>query len=133
MRNIQDKKNSLKEQDKSELSTAKNVQKVAVEPKFLPYLIHNDNLDDLLKKYSNFDKIMAIVIGTKPDFYKQAPVLIESVKQGLPSFIISTGQHYDDLLGYGIKEFALDNFIACDLQIRGDLIQKSSDQFPFCK
>ena len=127
MRNIQDKKNSLKEQDKSELSTAKNVQKVAVEPKFLPYLIHNDNLDDLLKKYSNFDKIMAIVIGTKPDFYKQAPVLIESVKQGLPSFIISTGQHYDDLLGYGIKEFALDNFIACDLQIRGDLIQKSSD------
>ena len=81
----------------------------------------------MLGKNRTFDKILAIVIGTKPDFYKQAPVLIESIRQKLPSFIISTGQHYDELLGYGIKEFELNNSIACDLQIRGDLIQKSSD------
>ncbi|MDN5844966.1 MAG: UDP-N-acetylglucosamine 2-epimerase [Candidatus Nitrosocosmicus sp.] len=127
MGNIKDKKKILKAQDKSERSPFKNIEEIALDPKFLPYVIYNNNLDDMLTKYSNFDKIMAIVIGTKPDFYKQAPVLIESVKQGLPSFIISTGQHYDELLGYGIKEFELDNFIACDLQIRGDLIQKSSD------
>ena len=101
--------------------------KIYVDKKFLPILINTKNLDSLFSKNSMYDKALAIVIGTKPDFYKQAPLLIESIRQGLPSFIISTGQHYDDLLGYGIKEFDLQNSIICDLQIRGDLIQKSSD------
>lgn len=94
---------------------------------FLPTIVYNNNLNDLLSKNNNFEKVLAIVIGTKPDFYKQAPVLIESIRQKIPSLIISTGQHYDELLSYGIKEFELESFIACDLQIRGDLIQKSSD------
>jgi UDP-N-acetylglucosamine 2-epimerase len=102
-------------------------EKVDVDKKFLPVLVNKKNLDSLFSKNPDFNKALAIVIGTKPDFYKQAPLLLEAVKEGLPSFIISTGQHYDDLLGYGIKEFDLQNSIACDLQIRGDLIQKSSD------
>jgi UDP-N-acetylglucosamine 2-epimerase len=36
--------------------------------------------------------------------------------------VIDTGQHFDDLLGFGIKEFELQNFVACNLQIRGDLM-----------
>ena len=72
-------------------------------------------------------KVLAIVIGTKPDFYKQAPLLLEAKRENLPAFIISTGQHYDDLLGYGIKEFDLNDSIACDLNIRGDLMEKSGD------
>lgn len=104
-----------------------NSEKINVDNKFLPILINKKNLDSLFSRNSAYDKALAIVIGTKPDFYKQAPLLIEAIKQGLPSFIISTGQHYDDLLGYGIKEFDLQNSIICDLQIRGDLIQKSSD------
>ena len=114
-------------QDKLEPSHIDNLEEIAADPMFLPYLVHNRNLDELLTKDHNFDKVLGIVIGTKPDFYKQAPILIESIRQGLPSFIISTGQHYDELLGYGIKEFDMENSIACDLQIRGDLIQKSSD------
>lgn len=108
-------------------SSIPKVEEIAIDPKFLPILVYNKNLDTLLSRNSNLEKVLAIVIGTKPDFYKQAPVLIESIKQGLPSLIISTGQHYDELLSYGIKEFELENSIACDLQIRGDLIQKSSD------
>ena len=102
-------------------------EKVNVDKKLLPILINKKNLDSLFLKNSSLDKALAIVIGTKPDFYKQAPLLIEAKRQGLPAFIISTGQHYDDLLGYGIKEFNLQDSIICDLQIRGDLIQKSSD------
>lgn len=102
-------------------------EKINVGEKLLPILINKKNLNSLFSKKSDLDKAMAIVIGTKPDFYKQAPLLMESKRQGLPAFIISTGQHYDDLLGYGIKEFDLQNSIICDLQIRGDLIQKSSD------
>jgi UDP-N-acetylglucosamine 2-epimerase len=102
-------------------------EKIDVDKKFLPILVNRNNLDSLFSKNSIYNKALAIVIGTKPDFYKQAPLLIESIRQGLPAFIISTGQHYDELLGYGIKEFDLQNSIVCDLQIRGDLIQKSSD------
>ncbi len=53
--------------------------------------------------------------------------MLEAQKENLPAFIVSTGQHYDDLLGYGIKEFNLTDSIVCDLNIRGDLMTKSSD------
>jgi len=105
----------------------RNFDSLKVDKEFLPIRINNVNLETIFSKDNDFNKALAIVIGTKPDFYKQAPLLIESIKEGLPSFIISTGQHYDELLGYGIKEFDLENSIVCDLQIRGDLMEKSSD------
>ena len=98
-----------------------------IDKEFLPIRINKTNLEAIFSQDNDFNKALAIVIGTKPDFYKQAPLLIESIKERLPSFIISTGQHYDELLGYGIKEFDLENSIVCDLQIRGDLMEKSSD------
>ncbi len=112
-------------------SKQKNINRkfdtLKIDKKFLPIKINNPNLETIFGKDNEFNKALAIVIGTKPDFYKQAPLLIESIKEGLPSFIISTGQHYDELLSYGIKEFDLENSIVCDLQIRGDLMEKSSD------
>ena len=86
----------------------------------------------LLSKTVNVAKkqnspVLAIVIGTKPDFYKQAPIVFEAAKQGLPVIVIDTGQHFDDLLGFGIKEFELQSFVACNLQIRGDLMEKASE------
>lgn len=71
--------------------------------------------------------ILAVVTGTKPDFYKQAPLVVEAQKAGVPVFVINTGQHFDDTLGFGIKEFRLDDHIACNLQIRGDLMEKASE------
>jgi UDP-N-acetylglucosamine 2-epimerase len=41
--------------------------------------------------------------------------------------VIDTCQHFDHLLGFGIKEFELQNFVACNLQIRGDLMEKASE------
>jgi UDP-N-acetylglucosamine 2-epimerase (non-hydrolysing) len=115
---------SIRDGHKNILSKFDNLK---IDKEFLPIRINKTNLEAIFSKDNDFNKALAIVIGTKPDFYKQAPLLIESIREGLPSFIISTGQHYDELLGYGIKEFDLENSIVCDLQIRGDLMEKSSD------
>jgi UDP-N-acetylglucosamine 2-epimerase (non-hydrolysing) len=94
----------------------------------LPVKIYSDLLSKVLhlaKKQNS--PILAIVIGTKPDFYKQAPIVFEAAKKKLPVFVIDTGQHFDELLGFGIKEFELQNFVSCNLQIRGDLMEKASE------
>jgi UDP-N-acetylglucosamine 2-epimerase len=88
----------------------------------------SDNLDSVFAK-ARRDKspVLAIVTGTKPDFYKQAPLVLEAVKENLPVFVIDTGQHFDEVLRFGIEEFNLQNFVGCNLQIRGDLMEKASE------
>ncbi len=71
--------------------------------------------------------VLSILTGTKPDFYKQAPLMAEAAREGMPAFVINTGQHFDDVLGFGMKEFGLDEFVGCNLQIRGDLMEKASE------
>lgn len=70
---------------------------------------------------------LAVVTATKPDFYKQAPVVAAAVERGLPCFVIHTGQHYDDVLGHGLEEYGLEQHIAADLGVRGDLSQKTAE------
>ncbi|HYZ49499.1 MAG TPA: hypothetical protein VE593_01325, partial [Nitrososphaeraceae archaeon] len=94
----------------------------------LPVKIYShllSNVVDIAKKQNS--SILAVVIGTKPDFYKQAPIVFEAAKEKLPVFVIDTGQHFDDVLGFGVKEFELQNYISCNLQIRGDLMEKASE------
>jgi UDP-N-acetylglucosamine 2-epimerase len=88
----------------------------------------SDNLQSVFAK-ARIDKtpVLAVVTGTKPDFYKQAPLVLEAVKENLPVFVIDTGQHFDEVLGFGIKEFNLQKFVGCNLQIRGDLMEKASE------
>ncbi|MFC7058491.1 UDP-N-acetyl glucosamine 2-epimerase [Halovenus salina] len=70
---------------------------------------------------------VAVVTATKPDFYKQAPVVAAAEEHGLPCFVIHTGQHYDDLLGHGLAEYDLESHIAVDLGVRGGLSEKTAD------
>ena len=78
--------------------------------------------------------VLSVITGTKPDFYKQAPLLDEAVKQNVPVFVIDTGQHYDELLGHGISEFGIDRLVGCNLQIRGNLVEKATELlFKFAK
>jgi UDP-N-acetylglucosamine 2-epimerase len=67
------------------------------------------------------------VTGTKPDFYKQAPLVSECARQNLPVLVIDTGQHYDDILGHGMVEFGIQDTVGCTLQIRGNLMEKASE------
>ncbi|MBR9681230.1 MAG: UDP-N-acetyl glucosamine 2-epimerase [Candidatus Altiarchaeota archaeon] len=71
------------------------------------------------------EMVLAVVTATKPDFYKQAPLLPAADKAKVRTIIIHAGQHYDELLGHGMKEFKLEERVAFNLQIRGDLLQKS--------
>ena len=71
--------------------------------------------------------VLAVVTGTKPDFYKQAPLVSECARQNLPVLVVDTGQHYDDILGHGIVEFGIHDYIGCTLQIRGNLMEKASE------
>ncbi len=72
-------------------------------------------------------RVVAIVTATKPDFYKQASIVQSAEKLGVPHFVIHTGQHYDEILGRGLQEFRIDEKIACNLNIRGDLLQKTHE------
>ncbi|MCI0563941.1 MAG: UDP-N-acetylglucosamine 2-epimerase, partial [Nitrososphaera sp.] len=52
---------------------------------------------------------------------------LEAARQALPVFVINTGQHFDEVLGFGIEEFNLEEYVGCNLQIRGDLMEKASE------
>ena len=74
---------------------------------------------------SDQDVVLAVVTATKPDFYKQWSLIPAAEKYDFPHFVIHTGQHHDEILGYGLKEFGIENKIAVNFNIRGDLLQKS--------
>lgn len=78
---------------------------------------------------SSSKKVLGIVLATKPCFYKLWSLVHECRKKGVPYIIIHTGQHYDDLVGHGLVEFNFKKNLAVNLNIRGDLCQKSSEIF----
>lgn len=52
--------------------------------------------------------MLAIVLGTRPEIIKTAPVVLEAQRRGIPVAIIHTGQHYDDKLdGVFFRELGL--------------------------
>ena len=75
------------------------------------------------------DKVLVIIPATKPCFYKLWSIMAAAEKFSLPYIILNPGQHYDELLGHGLKEFNFLEKVAVDLQIRGDLSQKSAELF----
>lgn len=97
---------------------------------YLPILFDEKLIYDTFKSAQSIESaypVLDIVTGTKPDFYKQAPLIAEAVKENVPAFVIDTGQHYDEVLGHGIKEFGIENMVACNMQIRGSLMEKASE------
>jgi UDP-N-acetylglucosamine 2-epimerase (non-hydrolysing) len=104
-----------------------SVREIDVSRSLLPIKV-SENLQSVFAKARKENSpVLAIVTGTKPDFYKQAPLVIEAAKENLPVFVINTGQHFDEVLGFGIEEFNLQQFVGCNLQIRGDLMEKASE------
>lgn len=83
--------------------------------------------EDRLKQQMEKDgMVLAFVTATKPDFYKQAPVVKEAVEEDMPVFILHTGQHYDELLGHGLEEYGVEENVAVNLGIRGGLSEKTA-------
>jgi UDP-N-acetylglucosamine 2-epimerase len=86
--------------------------------------IHKERLD---RHIGTEDFAIAVVTATKPDFYKQAPIVTAAHRRGFPCFVLHTGQHHDELLGHGLREYGIDESVAVDLGIRGGLSQKTSE------
>jgi len=89
-------------------------------------LINEEELNNKVKHALSQDKwLLMVVVGTKPDFYKQYSLLFYAQKYDVPVILATTGQHYDEVLGYGLKEFNMKP--AVDLVVRGDLLQKATE------
>ena len=104
-----------------------SVREIDVSRSMLPVQVSENLQSVFAMARKDNSPVLAIVTGTKPDFYKQAPLVIEAAKENLPVFVINTGQHFDEVLGFGIEEFNLQQFVGCNLQIRGDLMEKASE------
>ncbi|NVM29090.1 MAG: UDP-N-acetylglucosamine 2-epimerase [Candidatus Helarchaeota archaeon] len=94
--------------------------------KWLPAKINTEKVHQIFKKAREEGKwVIQLVVGTKPDFYKQYALMYWADKFDIPLILVNTGQHYDYSLGYGLKEFNMKPVI--DLQIRGNLLDKTSE------
>lgn len=99
-------------------------------PNTLPLTLNEKLIEEVMAKAQKEKKwVLAFVIGTKPCFYKFYGSIIEAEKQGMPSFIINSNQHYDANLTFGLHEFGLEKKVGLNLSIRGDLSQKSGEMF----
>jgi len=104
------------------------MKKVEISSKNLPLKLYEKTVKKTMEEAKNSgDMVIAVVTATKPDFYKQWSLLPAAEKAGLPHFVINTGQHYDEVLGHGLKEFGIEDKFAVDLCVRGELLQKSSE------
>jgi UDP-N-acetylglucosamine 2-epimerase len=88
-----------------------------------PYTVYDDRLAAQLE---GTEFAIAVVTATKPDFYKQAPVVTAADRLDVPCFVLHTGQHYDDVLGHGLAEYGIEDRVAVDLEIRGGLSEKTA-------
>ena len=73
--------------------------------------------------------VLLFILGTKPCYNKVFGSLQACAKQGLPLLVFDANQHYDHNLVHGMDEFGFRPYLAGNLQIRGDLCQKSVELF----
>ncbi len=108
----------------------KERQEIHIVPKYLPMNINDAIINCMMERARRERKwVLIFVIGTKPCFYKFYGSIIEAEKQGIPYLIVNSNQHYDANLTYGEKEFDYAGKTAVNLEIRGNLAQKSAELF----
>lgn len=73
--------------------------------------------------------VLAFVVGTKPCFNKVYGAVAACGRRGLPFFVIDAQQHFDAVLTHGLVEFEFTPHVGINLQLRGDLVQKSGELF----
>ena len=99
-----------------------------ITPTFLPIRLNEKLIDYVMEKAKKEDKwVLVFVIGTKPCFYKFYGAIEAANKADIPNLVINSNQHYDDILTTGLKEFNIEEKVAANLSIRGDLAQKSAE------
>jgi UDP-N-acetylglucosamine 2-epimerase (non-hydrolysing) len=88
--------------------------------------VYDEKLKEIMDNAKN-RWVLMVVTATKPDFYKQWPILPAAEKLDMPCCVLHTGQHYDNIVGYGLKELGLEDSFIANLGIKGGLAQKSAE------
>lgn len=105
-----------------------NIDNIFQSRDWLSVEIDTKKIDQIFLKAKEEKKwVIQIVVGTKPDFYKQYPLMYWAEKLDIPLILVTTGQHHDYPLDYGLTEFNMAPTI--DLQVRGNLIEKVTELF----
>jgi len=73
--------------------------------------------------------VLCFIIGTKPCINKFYGAITESMKKNIPIIVVDSNQHYDATLTKGLQEFDYAKEISVNLNMRGDLSQKSAEIF----
>ena len=99
-------------------------------PASLPIVVERDVVEAAMSDgRAKRSWVLAFVVGTKPCFNKVYGAMTACRHQGIPMFVIDANQHYDSTLTYGLMEFGFEAHVAFNLQLRGDLAQKSGELF----
>lgn len=80
-----------------------------------PLAINNDEIEGTLyvaMETGTYIPTVAIMTGTKPDFFMQASLDVEATHKQVPTFVINICQHFDKILGC---EFEIQESMACNL------------------
>src|SRR3989339_624763 len=99
-------------------------------PSSLPIVVDQDVVEAAMSDgRAKRSWVLAFVVGTKPCFNKVYGAMTACRHRGIPMFVIDANQHYDSTLTYGLMEFGFEAHVAFNLQLRGDLAQKSGELF----
>lgn len=80
------------------------------------------------EKIKNFSgPIHVVLIGTKPDIIKQAPLIIELRKRGENVLVVHSGQHYDWNLSKGLEE-EFEIIPDVNLNVKGETLYEQQSQ-----
>ncbi|MEK6947268.1 MAG: hypothetical protein AABX32_06700, partial [Nanoarchaeota archaeon] len=72
-------------------------------PSMLPMKLNRPLIESVMEKAKKEKKwVLAFVIGTKPCFYKFYGSVVAANKASIPSFVINSNQHYDEILTHGL-------------------------------
>jgi len=93
-----------------------------------PVFINPELIENMMERARETGQwVLVFCIGTKPCFYKFWGSIQAADNTGLPYLVIDAGQHYDSRLTHGKDEFDIQNKVAIELGIRGDLALKSAE------
>lgn len=101
---------------------------------FIPEILPIEMDAEKIKKIMDYAKVtkkwvLCFIIGTKPCINKFYGAITNCIANHIPCLIIDSNQHYDPLLTQGLHEFGYLKHKCVNLNLRGDLSQKSSEIF----
>ena len=76
----------------------------------------SDNIHSVFDKARRKKSPVLAIVTEQSQFLQAGSTCIEAVKEKLPVIVVDTGQHFDEILRFGIEEFNLQKFVGYALR-----------------